>query len=145
MFLGVHHQGGTFWRNLYLRIIDLSLRKAMTSLRSQPGTPMSLRIVISVLWSILLNALLIKQIESYFKILSFLNSYINIIFIFICLWAVKISCDHILTNALPPPPPPPQPNLVLAGGSSRPYLKQKNSRMNTNAMGWSVQFFQFAQ
>ena len=36
-------------------------------------------------------------------ITSFLNSYINIIFIFICLWAVKISCDNILTPVPPPP------------------------------------------
>ena len=43
---------------LYLRIMDLSLRKAMTSFRSQPGTPMSLRIIMRVLWSILLKALL---------------------------------------------------------------------------------------
>ena len=42
---------------LYFRIIFLSSIRAMTSLRSQPGVPSSLMVVICLLWSCLLNAL----------------------------------------------------------------------------------------
>ena len=42
---------------LYFTLIVLFVRKATTSLRSHPGTPISLNFVISVLWSCLLKAL----------------------------------------------------------------------------------------
>ena len=41
---------------LYLSTISLSVRNPITIFRSQPGTPISLRIVITILWLILLKA-----------------------------------------------------------------------------------------
>ena len=42
---------------LYLTIILLSFRNAITIFKSQPGTPMSQSLVIRILWFCLLNAL----------------------------------------------------------------------------------------
>ena len=57
-----------------------------------------------------------------------------------------MGCSNILWSYFDSCPPPPS----LAQSSvgwwlGWAYLKQKNSRMNTNTMGWSVPFFQFAQ